>query len=218
MFPAVGLRNNSDGSLNNNGTWGYYWSSDYYNSTNAYNMYFNSSSVNTDWNNKANGFSVRCVRQRIYDPQSGLRRGSGGKPFGDSCPGVPRKFSRLLGEPQTLLVERMAVRFDMSRIAFCKRLLTNSATLEFPAVGRRNYSDGSLNNAGTNGYYWASDQNNASNAYRMNFNSSDVNTNNNNKANGFSVRCVRQEFTTLIFLSSLKHRQYRAFRRLASPV
>ncbi|MDE6482268.1 MAG: hypothetical protein K2L01_00675 [Rikenellaceae bacterium] len=64
-FPAVGNRNNSDGSLNNAGTWGNYWSSTQYNSDNAYNMYFNSSSVNTDWNNKTNGRSVRCVRQEF---------------------------------------------------------------------------------------------------------------------------------------------------------
>jgi len=68
--------------------------------------------------------------------------------------------------------------------------------VEFPAVGNRN-SSGTLNNNGTNGYYWASDQYNASNAYNMYFDSSNVNTGNNNKANGRSVRCVRQEFTTL---------------------
>ena len=65
-FPAVGDRNNdSAGTLNNAGTWGYYWSSTQYNSDNAYNMNFNSSSVNTDWNNRRNGFSVRCVRQEF---------------------------------------------------------------------------------------------------------------------------------------------------------
>ena len=76
----------------------------------------------------------------------------------------------------------------------------NFATLEFPAVGYRNTS-GTLNEAGTNGRYWSSVQNNTDNAYRLNFNSSSVNaTNTNNKQNGISVRCVRQEFTTLIFL------------------
>ncbi len=80
----------------------------------------------------------------------------------------------------------------MSCTAFCKRLLMNLTVLEFPAVGYRNNSSGALNNNGTNGYYWASNQNNASNAYIMYFNSSNVNTSNNNKANGYSVRCVRQ--------------------------
>jgi len=76
----------------------------------------------------------------------------------------------------------------------------NFTVLEFPAVGYRRNSDGALNNNGTNGYYWASEQSSSTNAYNMNFNSSSVGVNsNNNKANGFSVRCVRQEFTTLIF-------------------
>ena len=69
--------------------------------------------------------------------------------------------------------------------------------MEFPAVGYRNNTDGALNNPGTNGNYWSSTQNDSSNAYRMNFNSSSMNTNNNYKTNGFSVRCVRREFTTL---------------------
>ena len=71
--------------------------------------------------------------------------------------------------------------------------------MEFPAVGNLNTA-GSLNNAGTNGYYWSSVQStsNTNNAYNMNFNSSSVNpSNSNNKRNGFSVRCVRREFTTL---------------------
>ena len=69
-FPAVGLRdNNSTGTLNNNGTNGYYWSSVQYDSNNAYDMNFNNGSLNPNNNNyKTNGFSVRCVRQRIYDP------------------------------------------------------------------------------------------------------------------------------------------------------
>ena len=57
---------------------------------------------------------------------------------------------------------------------------------------------GSLENAGTWGNYWSSVQNSSSNAYNMNLNSSSVNpSNNNDKRNGFSVRCVRREFTTL---------------------
>ena len=68
---------------------------------------------------------------------------------------------------------------------------------EFPAVGYRNNTNGALAGAGTNGYYWSATQNNATNAYRLNFNSSSVNTSgNDNKTNGFSVRCVRREFTT----------------------
>ncbi|MDE6482265.1 MAG: hypothetical protein K2L01_00660, partial [Rikenellaceae bacterium] len=86
----------------------------------------------------------------------------------------------------------------MSRLAssFVNVCYLSVTVLEFPAVGRRD-SSGTLNNAGTNGNYWASEQNSSTNAYNMYFNSSDVNTSNNNKTNGRSVRCVRQEFTTL---------------------
>ena len=87
----------------------------------------------------------------------------------------------------------MVVRFYTSRIAFCKRLLVTVAVLEFPAVGYRdNNSTGTLNNAGTNGNYWSSTQYNTDNAYRLNFNSSSMDTSNGNKTNGRSVRCVRQ--------------------------
>ena len=56
-----------------------------------------------------------------------------------------------------------------------------------------NGNGSSVNNAGSNGYYWSSTYNNTNNAYNMNFNSSGVNPqNNNNKYNGFAVRCVKK--------------------------
>ena len=49
-----------------------------------------------------------------------------------------------------------------------------------------------MNNVGSNGNYWSSTANNASNAYNLNFNSDNVNpANNNNRYNGRSVRLVR---------------------------
>ena len=58
--------------------------------------------------------------------------------------------------------------------------------------GYRNNSDGSLNNVGSNGYVWLSSANSQNNAYNLNFNSSNVNPqNNNNRAYGFSVRPVQ---------------------------
>ena len=55
-----------------------------------------------------------------------------------------------------------------------------------------NVNSGSLRNAGNNGNYWSSTANsNTSNAYNLNFNSGNVNpSNNNNRYNGFSVRCL----------------------------
>ena len=62
----------------------------------------------------------------------------------------------------------------------------------YPASGYRNNSNGSLNNVGSNGYVWLSSANSQNNAYNLNFNSSNVNPqNNNNRANGSSVRPVQ---------------------------
>ncbi len=56
-----------------------------------------------------------------------------------------------------------------------------------------NGNGSSVNNAGSNGYYWSSTYNNATNAYNMNFNSGNVwPQDNNNKYNGFAVRCVEK--------------------------
>lgn len=60
-----------------------------------------------------------------------------------------------------------------------------------PAAGYRNGT--SVNNAGSNGYYWSSSlsTNNTNNARELNFNSGNHNTNNNNnRKNGQSVRPV----------------------------
>lgn len=64
----AGNRNQSDGSLNNQGSNGNYWSSSV-SGGNALNLNFNSGGVNpANANNRANGFSVRCVKdlQRNY--------------------------------------------------------------------------------------------------------------------------------------------------------
>lgn len=60
----------------------------------------------------------------------------------------------------------------------------------FPASG--NYNGTSLNNRGSNGNYWSATRNNDSNAYNLNFNSGNVNPqNNNNRNNGLTVRAVQ---------------------------
>ena len=66
--------------------------------------------------------------------------------------------------------------------------------LLFFIVYSGNFSGSSASNRGSsgNGNYWSSTANSSNNAYNLNFNSSNVNpgTNNNNKYNGFAVRCV----------------------------
>jgi hypothetical protein len=59
LLPVAGNRNNSNGSLNNVGSNGNYWSSTV-DGTNSRNLNFNSSNANMNNNNRANGNSVRC--------------------------------------------------------------------------------------------------------------------------------------------------------------
>ena len=61
LLPVAGNRNNSNGTLNNVDSNGNYWSSTV-DGTNARDLNFNSSNANMDSNNRANGFSVRCLK------------------------------------------------------------------------------------------------------------------------------------------------------------
>ena len=68
----------------------------------------------------------------------------------------------------------------------------SSARLFLPAAGDR--WNESLNNVGSNGYYWSRtlNSNNPYNSYNLNFNSGNWgNWNNNNRNNGHTVRAVR---------------------------
>ncbi len=64
FLPAAGYRYGT--SLNSTGSYGYYWSSSYYSTNssykyNAYSLDFNSGSKTMDYNQKANGYSIRPV-------------------------------------------------------------------------------------------------------------------------------------------------------------
>lgn len=59
-----------------------------------------------------------------------------------------------------------------------------------PMAGNRNNYDGTVYNEGSNGNYWSSTVNGA-NSWNLNFNSGNANMNNNNRANGMSVRCIK---------------------------
>lgn len=70
FLPAAGLRNSNSGELASTSSNGYYWSSspNYGGNLNAGNLYFYSGNVYPLSNNgRANGFSVRCVREIITD-------------------------------------------------------------------------------------------------------------------------------------------------------
>ena len=65
-----------------------------------------------------------------------------------------------------------------------------ASVLKLPMAGNRNYSSGSLYNVGTGGRYWSSTFSGASASY-LRFNSSVASMNNDYRAGGFSVRCLK---------------------------
>ena len=78
----------------------------------------------------------------------------------------------------------------MVSVDWSYQVITVVVDIFFPASG--NYNGTSLNNRGTNGNYWSSTFNSATNAYNLNFNASGVNPqNNNNRRYGFTVRAVQ---------------------------
>ena len=63
FLPAVGYRRNSSGTLDTQGSFGYYWSATEYNSSNGYHLDFDSTlNYPNNGNVKAYGFSIRCVQ------------------------------------------------------------------------------------------------------------------------------------------------------------
>ncbi|MDP3436415.1 MAG: FISUMP domain-containing protein [Bacteroidales bacterium] len=58
---VAGYRHASDGAITTVGTLGYYWSSTV-DGTFSRNLYFSSSAANLNSNNRAHGFSVRCIK------------------------------------------------------------------------------------------------------------------------------------------------------------
>ncbi|MDE7356602.1 MAG: hypothetical protein K2N21_07560 [Rikenellaceae bacterium] len=69
--------------------------------------------------------------------------------------------------------------------------VTSAFSEEFPAVGWRRISGGSLYEAGENGGCWSSVTDGADLAYRLYFRSSDLGMGVPSKRLGYSVRCVR---------------------------
>jgi uncharacterized protein (TIGR02145 family) len=63
FVPAVGSRySGGNGTLNNSGSYGHYWSSSAYSQGSGWNLTFNSScAYQNDYFSRAYGFSIRCV-------------------------------------------------------------------------------------------------------------------------------------------------------------
>jgi len=91
---------------------------------------------------------------------------------------------KLIGEAR--LIQQATCALILHRLRH--QLLANT----LPAAGYRHRNTAALNNVGTRGYYWSSTVN-GNNSYNLYFTSTNVNpANNDNRANGFSVRCVAE--------------------------
>lgn len=87
-----------------------------------------------------------------------------------------------------------------------------AAAISFLPGGYRN-NNGNFNNLGNNGNFWSATENNSNNAWKrkLNYNNTQVNRNNNNKQNGFSVRCIRDlEFNIIGLLPFMCEKIYAA--------
>jgi hypothetical protein len=65
-----------------------------------------------------------------------------------------------------------------------------ASPLKLPMAGNRSLSSGSPINVGTSGLYWSSTVSSTL-SLNLNFNSSNAAMNTNGRANGFSVRCLK---------------------------
>jgi uncharacterized protein (TIGR02145 family)/uncharacterized repeat protein (TIGR02543 family) len=72
-----------------------------------------------------------------------------------------------------------------------RRFTYNGASIFLPASGYRGGSGGSLLNQGGNGYYWSATQTDSYGAWRLSFSSGYVGVSADDRAYGFSVRCVQ---------------------------
>ena len=65
--------------------------------------------------------------------------------------------------------------FSLSDLDSEKELKTDGC-FNMPAAGNRNNGSTTMNNVGTNGNYWSATPNGTTNAYNLNFNSTNANT------------------------------------------
>ena len=88
-------------------------------------------------------------------------------------------------------VQRPALRLREQRKSNRSYLVWDLTTVFTKYYGGWNWNQNSEWWQGTNGIFWSSTPYSAENARNLNYNSTGINPqNNNNKGNGFSIRCV----------------------------
>ena len=76
-----------------------------------------------------------------------------------------------------------------------KQLDNNRDTTNFSPVLGGYYTNGTLNNEVTNGYWWGSEASNGARRYNLAYNGSSLSTGNSTRRSGFYMRCVSEEKT-----------------------
>jgi uncharacterized protein (TIGR02145 family) len=127
----------------------------------AHGLFITTSSSPNDWRNPQN--------DNLWQGVNGVN---------NSCPNGYR-----LPTETELNAERLSWSTNNAAGAF-------ASPLKLPVAGIRNNINGSLNNVGSSGDYWSSMVSSTS-ARRMNFNSSNASMNNDVRAGGLSIRCIK---------------------------
>jgi hypothetical protein len=122
------------------------------------------------------------------------KNGRGGKSKAPPESSVARAQASVRSKSNNPLVkseESCLTKRHIAQLHQKNRAINSEVIFTGAVAGNRNNADGSLNNAGGNGNYWSSSVV-GTNAYNLNFDSGSVNpANNNNRGNGFSVRCLK---------------------------
>ena len=230
LTPAAGYRHRESGALTNVGTEGDWWSSSSYaaGSVNAGNLNFRAGNVNPLNNtSRANGLSVRCVQASteavFYLFGSSIRTApiknsffatrNDGRPwlpsarFVDSAIHWQENGAKSLVGCFAVLPVIYPSLFRSCRRRLLRCIHSSDCFSCPPAAGYRSNASGALTNVGTEGLYWSSSSYAAGNinAGNLNFHSGNVNPlNGNNRANGFSVRCVQHLRGAVFYLLQLR--------------
>ena len=208
FLPAAGNRNGT--SINNVGTNGNYWSTTSQSATNAYNVNFNASNFNSqNNNNRYNGFSVRlasAVELTLVSilPAAGRRDGTSFNNVGTNGNyWSTTSYNATNAYNVNFNADNFNSQNNWDRFRGFSVRLASAAALTLvwflPAAGNRNGT--SINNVGSEGNYWSTTSQSATNAYNVNFNASNFNSQNSN--NRYIGRSVRLAFAAALTLEQI---------------
>jgi uncharacterized protein (TIGR02145 family) len=217
FLPAAGYRDYHNGSLNFQGTSGYYWSSTEHNNTSGYKLHFTISTVLSydSYSSTGNGLSVRCVRDNeIPDDlqevtmnditwatrnvgekgqfMNNIEDYGGYYSFDEANTACPTGWRTPTAQEFEVLVGTNSEWIYLNGKAG-RRFGNGNQTIFLPAAGSGGGSG--IWDINSIGGYWSSTAYNSTYGYFLGFNSSGVSSSSNGNRSPYlrlSVRCVRQ--------------------------